>query len=89
MKLYSALNVWIGTLHRRLATMFAGGTPASRPPLSTEQRAKDLIRAVDAGGLPLNPAIVNGIARQLGLEVSTHAPMAQTIERIRKAVQSL
>ena len=57
-----------------------------KPP-TPEQRARDLVAAIDAGGLPLNPARVNDIARQLGLEVSTKAPMAQTIERIRQAVQ--
>jgi hypothetical protein len=54
--------------------------------VTAEQRAKDLIAAIDAGGLPLNPARVNDIARQLGLEVSVKAPMAQTIERIRQAL---
>ena len=58
-----------------------------RPPPSTEQQqAQSLIDAVDAGGLPLNPARVNQIARQLGLEVSTRAPVEQTIERIRAAL---
>ena len=58
-----------------------------RPPPSTEQQqAQALIRAVDAGGLPLNPARVNQIARQLGLEVSTKAPVEQTIARIRAAL---
>lgn len=57
-----------------------------RKVLSVEQRARDLIRAVDAGGLPLNAAIVNDIARGLGLEVSARAPMPETIERIRKAL---
>jgi hypothetical protein len=56
--------------------------PGSKAP-SIEQRARDLIAAIDAGGLPLNPARVNDIARQLGLEVSTRAPMPETIERIR------
>jgi hypothetical protein len=51
------------------------------------QRAKDLVAAVDAGGMPLNPARVNDIARQLGLEVSTRAAMPDTIERIRLALQ--
>jgi hypothetical protein len=46
-----------------------------------------LVSAIDAGGLPLNPARVNDIARQLGLEVSSRAPMEQTIERIRQALQ--
>ena len=56
------------------------------PKATTErEQAQALIRAVDAGGLPLNPARVNQIARQLGLEVSSRAPIEQTIERIRAA----
>ena len=55
-------------------------------PPSDHQRALDLIKAVDAGGLPLNPARVNAIARSLGLEVSTRAPVEETIQRIRKAL---
>jgi hypothetical protein len=47
------------------------------------QRALDLIAAIDAGGLPLNPARVNSIARNLGLEVSTSASIEATIARIR------
>ena len=43
---------------------------------SPVQRAKYLIAAIDAGGLPLIPAFVNDIVRQLGLEVSLDAPMA-------------
>ena len=50
------------------------------------QRAVSLIAAIDKGGLPLNPAIVNDIARGLGLEVSTRAPMDDTIARIRAAL---
>ena len=57
-----------------------------RPPPSARQRAVDLIAAVDAGGLPLNPARVNDIARQLGLEVSAKAPVEDTIGRIRAAL---
>jgi len=57
-----------------------------RKPLTPEQRARDLIKAVDAGGLPLNAAIVNDIARQLGLEVSSKARMEATIARIRDAL---
>jgi hypothetical protein len=52
-------------------------------PVSDRQRALDLIAAIDAGGVPLNPARVNDIARKLGLEVSTKAPMEETIARIR------
>jgi hypothetical protein len=60
----------------------------SVPPaaLSDRERAQALVRAIDAGGLPLNPARVNQIARALGLEVSAHAPVAQTVERIRAAL---
>jgi hypothetical protein len=50
------------------------------------QRARQLIAAVDKGGLPLNPAIVNQIARAMGLDVSRRAPIEQTIERIRQAL---
>ena len=46
-------------------------------------QAQMLICAIDRGGIPLNPAKVNAIARNLGLEVSTRAPIEQTIERIR------
>lgn len=52
-----------------------------------EQRAKNLIAAIDAGGLPLNAALVNDIARKLGLEVSTRARMEDTIARIREALK--
>ena len=47
------------------------------------QRALDLIAAIDAGGIPLNAARVNDIARRLGLEVSIEARMEATIARIR------
>lgn len=58
-----------------------------RPALRTDrQRAEDLIAAIDAGGVPLNPARVNDIARRLGLEVSTRARMDETIARIRAAL---
>lgn len=61
------------------------GQPAKAP---TEiQRARQLITAIDAGGIPLNPAIVSQIARNLGLEVSPKAPVEQTIERIRRALE--
>lgn len=54
-----------------------------RQPLSPEQRAEDLIKAIDAGGIPLNPAVVNDIARKLGLDVLITTPMDETIARIR------
>jgi hypothetical protein len=57
------------------------------PPVSDRQRALDLVAAVDAGGLPLNPMRVNDIARSLGLEVSSRAPVEETIERIRRALE--
>jgi hypothetical protein len=58
-----------------------------KPPKTERQRAQALIAAIDAGGLPLNPARVNDIARQLGLEVSRKAPMEDTIARIRVALR--
>ncbi|MBC7958209.1 MAG: hypothetical protein H7Y33_20350 [Cytophagales bacterium] len=53
---------------------------------SDRQRAMNLIAAIDAGGVPLNPARVNAIGRALGLDVSRHARMEDTIERIRTVV---
>lgn len=53
------------------------------------QRARDLIAAIDAGGIPLNPARVNQIARNLGLEVSTKARIDDTVVRIRDALTRL
>lgn len=47
------------------------------------QRAEALIAAVDAGGIPLHPAKVNQIARDLGLAVSREEPVEATISRIR------
>ena len=58
-----------------------------RAPLSELEQARRLIRAVDRGGIPLNPAKVNAIARSFGLEVSARAPVEQTVERIRACVQ--
>ena len=46
-------------------------------------QAQRLIAAIDRGGIPLNPAKVNAVARNLGLDVSPRAPVDQTIERIR------
>ncbi len=72
---------------RTLAWLKAHWGVAKAP--SAERRARDLIAAIDAGGLPLNPARVNDIARQLGLEVSSKAAMPETIERIREALKRL
>jgi hypothetical protein len=49
-------------------------------------QAKKLIKAIDRGGIPLNPMKVNSIARSLGLEVKTTAPMEETIERVRQMI---
>lgn len=61
-----------------------GEGPVDGPPELC--RARQLIAAVDNGGVPLNPAIVNQIARGLGLEVSSKAPIGETVERIRQAL---
>ena len=53
---------------------------------SVRQQAMRLMAAVDAGGVPLNPARVNDIARQLGLEVSRKAAVEDTLARIRVAL---
>lgn len=55
------------------------------PPSDIEQ-ARRLIAAIDRGGIPLNPAKVNAVARNLGLEVSRTARVEATIQRLREAV---
>jgi hypothetical protein len=61
----------------------------ARPPeaLSDIEQARRLIAAIDRGGIPLNPARVNAVARNLGLEVSRKAAVEDTIERLRAAVK--
>ena len=56
---------------------------------SAHRQALDLLRAVDAGGVPLHPARVNQIGRALGLDVSSAAPVGDTVARIRAAVTRL
>jgi hypothetical protein len=73
---------------KALLTRYLGGQSPIPKPVDVTQRAKDLIDAIDAGGLPLNPFIVNDIGRQLGLDVATDAPMMDTIARIRKTLGS-
>jgi hypothetical protein len=58
-----------------------------RDPAPEWRAAEDLIRAIDAGGVPLNAVRINQIARQLGLEVSTRASVEHTIERVRRALE--
>ena len=59
-----------------------------RPKLPRELHAgKDVIDAIDAGGLPLDAARINCIARDLGLEVSPRAPIDDTLLRLRAAVE--
>jgi hypothetical protein len=55
-------------------------------PLSDYARARQLIAAIERGGVPLDTGRINAIARNLGLEVSRHAPAEETIQRIRQAL---
>ena len=66
-----------------LRDLFAPASPV--PP--EVQQARQLIRAIDAGGVPLNAVRINAIARNLGLEVSKKAPAEHTIQRIREALK--
>jgi len=68
----------------KLRQLLAARTPAApAPPPGPEQNARALIAAIDAGGIPLHPAKVNQIARELGLVVSRDDPVEATIARIR------
>ena len=69
-----------------LKTWFKRWLTRHRPALSDRQQAQALIAAIDRGGLPLSPARVNQIARGLGLDVSRHATVGDTVERIRRAL---
>ena len=60
---------------------------AKKKPLSDIDQARNLIAAIDRGGIPLNPAKVNAIARNLGLEVSKKAAVEETIQRLREAIR--
>jgi hypothetical protein len=51
------------------------------------QRAKQLVSAIDAGGIPLYPDRIIRIAEGLGLEVTRNERMEDTIERIRVAIK--
>jgi len=60
--------------------------PPDKTPVEI-RRAKQLISAIDAGGIPLDPSRVCRIAEDLGLEVSRKARMEDTIDRIRAAIE--
>lgn len=70
-------------LLRTLNSLF--GRRRSLPP--ELQAGRDVVKAIDAGGVPLNPARINQIARNLGLEVAANAPVGETVERLRAAVE--
>ena len=70
-------------LRRLLAQRLQTQTQPQVPNSPELQRAQALIAAVDAGGIPLHPAKVNQIARELGLAVSREEPVEATIARIR------
>ena len=61
---------------------------ARRTPIEIAAATR-LIHAIDRGGIPLNPAKVNAIARDLGLEVSRRDPVEKTIQRIRLYLQRI
>ena len=67
---------------RWLQRLFSGRSA----PASEIQRAEQILDAIDRGGMPLNPAKINEVARNLGLEVSRKARVEDTIQRIRAAL---
>lgn len=68
-------------LRQLLARRANQASPASPPP--AEQRARALLAAIDAGGIPLHPAKVNQIAAELGMAVSREEAVDATVARIR------
>jgi hypothetical protein len=73
---------WQKRIFGWLKALFA---PAPKP-LSDLEQARRLLAAIDRGGIPLNPARVNAVARSLGLDVARTAPVDDTIARLRRAV---
>jgi len=72
---------------KALLLRLLGRPPPPPPPLTDIERARQLIAAIDAGGIPLDPKPIRRIAEGLGLEVSQRAPMDETVARIRAAVK--
>ena len=67
-----------------LKSLFVGKLPPVENAQSqTIRRAQELIAAIDRGGIPLNPMIVNRIGRDMGISVLASDPMNLTIEKIR------
>lgn len=62
-------------------------SPAATGPLSDIARARQLIAAIDAGGIPLDKTIITRVAESFGLEVSRTARTDETIMRIRAALK--
>lgn len=77
------------TLHHMFPAWFKALFGKRKYQCPEHQRAIDLIAAIDAGGIPMNPARVNDIARKLGLDVSMAAPVEETIQRIREVMAHL
>lgn len=77
----------IARISQALSRLYGVVVPPRRAAAPELDQARALIQAIDAGGMPLNAVRVNEIARALGLEVSAKAPVAQTIERIRAALE--
>lgn len=69
-----------------LCRIFGGPSkPIDRP--MEIARAHQLIAAIDAGGIPLDPKRITKVAEDLGLEVSRKEQSKVTIERIRAALK--
>ena len=62
-------------------------SPVATVPLSDIDRARALIAAIDAGGIPLHKTIITRIAESFGLEISKAESTIETIERIRAAIK--
>ena len=74
-----------------LNSLFAKRTVVSAESVQrqTLKRAQELIAAIDRGGIPLNPMIVNRIGRDIGITVLASDPMNLTIEKIRSQLKKI
>ena len=83
-RVHAAVLAWC---RRRFVARRPPAATAALNPFADLDAARLLVAAIDRGGVPLNPARVSAIARQLGLEVSPRAPVEQTVERIRACLR--
>jgi hypothetical protein len=82
------MRAWLSCLRLLWGARVSQDYDQDQPIHLARLRAKSLLEAVDAGGLPTDPILVNRIGRALGLTVLPSDPMNMTIQKIRQVLDS-